>query len=102
MVAANDRFDATMTNIVTWEADADADAAGSQKLLCSDTSIQVCIQIPRWARFMPNASIQRAGSSLMQQVLNSAVPKFLKQLQNDYELWASGDESRKPVGNGKL
>ena len=100
MVAANDQFDATMTNIVTWEAD--AEAGGSQKLLCSDTSIQVCIRIPRWARFMPNASIQRAGSSLMQQVLNSAVPKFHKQMQKDYELWASGDESRKPVGNGKL
>ena len=38
----------------------------------------------------------------MQKVLNTAVPRFLQQLELDYVAWASGDESRKPVGNGEL
>ena len=39
--AANDRFSATMTNVVRW-SDAAASAAGSQrKQLRSDTEIQV-------------------------------------------------------------
>ena len=98
IVAANDRFDATMTNVVTWEGDE------SQEVnhLCSSTSIQVALEIPRWARMMPISAVESAGSRVMQTVLNSTVPKFLKQLQKDYELWAAGDESRKPVGTGQL
>ncbi len=98
IVAANDRFDATMTNIVTWEGDEHSEA----KHLCSDTSIQVSLEVPRWARLMPTSAIESTGSKVMQTVLNSAVPKFLKQLQKDYELWAAGDESRKPIGTGEL
>lgn len=98
IVAANDRFGATMTNVVTWEGD-----EGSEiKQLCSETSIQVALEVPRWARVMPTSAIESTGSRVMQTVLNSAVPKFLKQLQKDYELWAAGDESRKPMGNGEL
>lgn len=98
IVAANDRFDATMTNIVTWEGE----EAQELKQLCSNTSIQVSLEIPRWARMMPTSAIESTGSRLMQTVLNSTVPKFLKQLQQDYELWAAGDESRKPIGTGEL
>ncbi|DBA93650.1 TPA: hypothetical protein ACH3X3_013725 [Trebouxia sp. C0006] len=98
IMAANDRFGATMTNTVTWEGD-----EGSEiKQLCSETSIQVALEVPRWARVMPTSAIESTGSRVMQTVLNSAVPKFLKQLQKDYELWASGDDSRKPMGDGEL
>lgn len=98
IVAANDRFDATMTNIVTWEGE----EAEELKHLCSNTSIQVALEVPRWARMMPTSAIESTGSRVMQTVLNSTVPKFLKQLQKDYELWAAGDESRKPMGTGEL
>lgn len=98
ILAANDRFDATMTNIVTWEDDGQQEA----KHICSDTSIQVSLEIPRWARMMPTSAIESTGSKVMQTVLNSTVPKFLKQLQKDYELWAAGDISRKPMGTGEL
>ena len=98
VVAANDRFDATMTNTVTWEGEEQSES----KYLCSETSIQVCLKVPRWARLMPTSAIQSTGSKVMQTVLNTAVPKFLKQLQKDYELWAAGDDSRKPIGTGEL
>ena len=87
-----------MTNVVTWEGDEVSDT----KQLCSDTSIQVTLEVPRWARVMPTSAIESTGSRVMQTVLNSAVPKFLKQLQKDYELWAGGDESRKPIGTGQM
>lgn len=98
VVAANDRFDATMTNTVTWEGEEQSES----KHLCSETSIQVCLEVPRWARLMPTSAIESTGSKVMQTVLNTAVPKFLKQLQKDYELWAAGDDSRKPIGTGEL
>lgn len=99
MEAANDRFTATMANIVTWE---ESTQGAADKLICSDTSIQVALEVPQWARIMPVGAIESTGSRVMQTVLNSAVPKFLQQLQKDYELWAAGDESRKPVGTGEL
>ena len=40
MQAANDRFEATMTNVVRWEATAEG-----QLLLQSDTEIQVRFQL---------------------------------------------------------
>ena len=53
-------------------------------------------------RAIPVGAIERTGSSVMQKVLNQMLPKFLSQLQVDYQKWASGDESRKPVGTGEL
>lgn len=87
-----------MINTVTWEGE----QGQPDKHLCSDTSIQVKLEVPAWARLMPTAAIASTGSRVMQTVLNSTVPKFLKQLQKDYELWAAGDESRKPIGTGQL
>lgn len=43
-----------------------------------------------------------AIAQVMQKVLNTMVPRFLAQLAADYELWAAGDESRKPIGTGQL
>ncbi|KAK9795865.1 hypothetical protein WJX73_010568 [Symbiochloris irregularis] len=98
VLSANEHFDATMTNVVQWtEADANA-----PKQISSDTTIKVELEVPRWMKFLPKGAIEKVGSSAMQQVLNRMVPRFLSQLQKDYEQWAAGDESRKPVGTGQL
>ncbi|KAG2438569.1 hypothetical protein HXX76_005119 [Chlamydomonas incerta] len=113
----NDKFSATMTNVVRYrdyvpepssdsESDSDSEegeAAGAQqaaarKEIVSDTTIQVCLEVPTWSSFLPVTSIESAGSGVMQNVLNVMVPRFLAQLRTDYALWAAGDESRKPVG----
>ena len=47
-------------------------------------------------------SLGQCCPQVMQRVLNTMVPRFLAQLRADYALWASGDESRKPVGTGQL
>lgn len=69
--AANERFDATMTNVVRWQeaspADADASSSSSDsvsggKQLVSDTSIQVQLQVPGWF-VLPTSAIERAGAS---------------------------------------
>jgi hypothetical protein len=96
--AANNRFSATMTNIVTWEETDDMQTRN----LCSDTTIRVSIQVPAWAAFIPVSAAEKTGNSVMQRVLNTSVPKFLKQLEKDYHLWSSGDDSRKPMGTGEL
>lgn len=46
--------------------------------------------------------MEAAGSGVMAATLKAMVPRFLAQLQKDYALWASGDESRKPLGEGVL
>ncbi|GIL77751.1 hypothetical protein Vretimale_6644 [Volvox reticuliferus] len=119
----NDKFSATMTNVVRYrdyvppstsgqwatvdehesedeEEGRGGDSVGSrpQKEIASDTTIQVCVEVPPWSSFLPVATIESVGSSVMQNVLNLMVPRFLKQLRSDYELWASGDVSRRPVG----
>ena len=60
------------------------------------------LEIPGWMRAIPVSAIERTGSSVMQRVLNKMLPRFLQQLKADYELWASGDQSRNPIGDGKL
>lgn len=94
-----------MTNRVRWEA-AEAGEAGGEagvgKQITSDTSIEVSLEVPGWASFLPVSAVEAAGSSVMHSVLQTAVPRFLKQLGKDYELWAEGDESRKPVADGEL
>ena len=65
-------------------------------------SVQVTLQVPGWMKFIPKAALERLGSQAMQGVLNTMVPRFLAQLQKDYERWAAGDQSRKPVGTGQL
>lgn len=44
----------------------------------------------------------QSSVQVMQKVLNTMVPRFLAQLAADYDLWAAGDESRKPIGTGRL
>jgi hypothetical protein len=56
------------------------------------------VEVPPWSSFLPVPTIEGVGSGVMQNVLNVMVPRFLAQLRTDYQLWASGDESRRPVG----
>eukprot|EP00884_Botryococcus_braunii_P017476 jgi/Botrbrau1/4411/Bobra.0348s0004.1 len=95
--AANDKFGATMTNVVQWDTSADGGLE-----LRSDTDIQVSLEVPSWFRIIPLPALEGTGSRVMQGVLNTMVPRFLKQLSLDYHLWASGDNSRKPIGTGEL
>jgi hypothetical protein len=90
----NSKFTAQMTNVVRWNATEEPDV----KEISSDTSIEVVVQVPAWFGFVPVSSIEAAGSKVMSTTLNLMVPRFLEQLQKDYKQWASGDESRKPVG----
>ena len=53
-------------------------------------------------RVVPLGAVERTGSGVMQRVLDSMVPRFLRQLAADYALWAAGDDSRKPIGTGQL
>jgi hypothetical protein len=47
-------------------------------------------------------SIEGTGNKVLSQLLKVVLPRFLTQLGKDYYAWASGDMSRKPVGNGQL
>ncbi|GAB4815192.1 hypothetical protein N2152v2_002238 [Parachlorella kessleri] len=108
---ANDKFSATMTNVVQWrEAQQPpsssngsssassshggaAAAAAVAKEICSDTSIQVVLEVPGWF-VIPTGIIEKTGCRVMETVLNTAVPRFLQQLSVDYQVWAAGgDES---------
>eukprot|EP00877_Chromochloris_zofingiensis_P014205 jgi/Chrzof1/9038/Cz03g33250.t1 len=94
----NDKFTAQMTNVVRWQPTDDPQL----KQIGSDTSIEVVVQVPNWASFLPVSSLESVGSKVMQTTLNVMVPRFLLHLKKDYELWASGDESRRPLGTGQL
>lgn len=96
--SANDRFSATMTNVVHWTA---SEQLG-HKDICSDTSIQVTLEVPGWMNFIPRGAVENLGSKAMQGVLNTMVPRFLAQLHKDYARWAAGDESRSPVSTGQI
>ena len=80
-----------------------SEAGGSGPLLTEMCcGKQVALEVPGWFRLVPVEAIEKTGSGVMQRILNRMVPRFLKQLQADYELWASGDESRKPIAAGEL
>jgi len=103
----NNKFTASMTNVVRWREvermsappDAVRDhATASAREIVSTTELKVELEVPSWCSFIPVSSIENVGTNVMQGVLNAMVPRFLVQLQKDYELWASGDTSRQPVG----
>ena len=95
--AANDRFDATMSNVVRWEEvppqqQQELGGGGIVKQIVSVTSLQVALQVPAWF-LLPVGAIERSGSAVLARVLDTAVPRFLAQLAQDYGAWAAGDES---------
>jgi len=84
-IEANKKFTATMSNVVQWLEDEDG-----KKQISSATSLQVTLQVPGWF-LVPVSLIEKSGSAVMQKVLDTAVPRFLKQLDFDYELWSNGE-----------
>ena len=101
----NDKFEASMTNVVRWreikrsasgEAEPQAEPPGDKEIV-SSTTLEVQIEVPTWMSFISTSRISAAGSSVLQNVLNLMVPRFLIQLEKDYLAWSEGDTSRKPV-----
>jgi len=70
--------------------------------LTSDATIEVAIDIPFPFRAIPVTTIESSGRQVLEQLLGVMLPRFLKQLVKDYQAWASGDSSRKPLGTGKI
>lgn len=96
IVEVNKKFTATMTNVVRWE---NAENGAVDKQIKSDTEIQVTLEVPNWF-VLPVKVIEKSGCAVMQRVLNTAVPRFLQQLEADYQQWASGAEER--ISSGEL
>ncbi|CAM6091393.1 unnamed protein product [Calypogeia fissa] len=99
VVAQNEKFTASMVNNVSWQ---DSEKSEAEKQLISDTTIEVMLDVPAAMRVFPQSFIEGTGSQVLGQVLRVMVPRFLGQLEKDYNAWASGDTSRKPVGTGEL
>ncbi|CAK9235785.1 unnamed protein product, partial [Sphagnum tenellum] len=100
VVAQNKKFSASMSNKVSWTV-SDLSSPSSRQLV-SDTTIEVSIEIPFAFRALPVKAIEGTGNKVLSQLLKVMLPRFLTQLGKDYYAWASGDESRKPVGTGEL
>ncbi|PKA60857.1 hypothetical protein AXF42_Ash006492 [Apostasia shenzhenica] len=70
--------------------------------LITDTFIEVAIEVPFLFRAIPVATIESTGTQVLEQLLRIMLPRFLDQLAKDYQAWASGDNSRKPLGTGEI
>ena len=56
---------------------------------------------PSWF-VLPNAAVRSTGNTVISGILAAAVPRFLAQLEKDYKVWASGDDSRQALGTGEM
>ncbi|KAJ4803620.1 hypothetical protein LUZ62_016186 [Rhynchospora pubera] len=97
--AQNEKFSASMVNRVFCNQSLqDSDF----QRLTSETSIEVAIEIPFPFRALPVEAIESTGRQVLEQILRVMLPRFLNQLVKDYQGWASGDTSRKPLGTGEI
>jgi len=99
VVAQNQKFSAGMVNRVSWRV---SEKSPTARQLVSDTTLEVTVDIPYPFRAIPVSAIEGSGNKVMSQILKVMLPRFLSQLGKDYNAWASGDSSRKPVGTGEL
>ncbi|XP_072146770.1 uncharacterized protein [Setaria viridis] len=121
--AQNDKFSASMVNRVFCSSTLQG---STLQQLTSDTTIevlysqiptesllsytqsayydnlQVTIDIPFPFRAIPVTAIESSGRQVLEQLLGVMLPRFLNQLVKDYQAWASGDSSRKPLGTGEI
>jgi len=97
---ANDQFQLSSVNDVSW-FDSATEEFPNQKTIQSDTTVSVYLIVPRWFPFTVK-STERTGRFVVNQVVGQVVPRFLKQLKADYEVWSLGDDSRKAVCEGGL
>lgn len=97
--AQNDKFSASMVNKVSYDT---ALLHSQMQQLTSDTIIEVTIEIPFLFRGIPINAIESTGTEVLERLLRMMLPRFLGQLQKDYQAWASGDSSRKAIGTGEI
>uniref|UniRef100_A0ACD5WE48 Uncharacterized protein n=1 Tax=Avena sativa TaxID=4498 RepID=A0ACD5WE48_AVESA len=97
--AQNDKFSASMVNKVFCNNSSDG---STFQQLTSDATIEVTIDIPFPFQALPVEAIESSGRQVLEQLLRAMLPRFLKQLDKDYQAWASGDSSRKPLGTGEI
>lgn len=89
---ANDKFAATMTNVVRWRDAAQpqhpGDASSSNgsssgnpagKEICSETSIQVVLEVPGWF-IVPVAAIEKTGAQQPRTASSFALPAYFTKL----------------------
>jgi hypothetical protein len=65
--------------------------------LSVDCQLEISALVPREGKWLPKRLVSKSGSIVIQQMLNIMVPRFLKQLAKDYEVWSNGDDSRAPI-----
>ncbi|CAH9055473.1 unnamed protein product [Cuscuta epithymum] len=99
IVAQNDKFEASMVNRISCDNKL-VDSAVQQ--LTSDAFIEVVVEIPFAFRAFPVQAMESTGSQVLDGVLGVTLPRFMAQLVKDYQAWASGDNSRQPLGNGQI
>lgn len=90
---------ASMVNKVSYDT---ALLHSQMQQLTSDTIIEVTIEIPFLFRGIPINAIESTGTEVLERLLRMMLPRFLGQLQKDYQAWASGDSSRKAIGTGEI
>ncbi|KAK1571635.1 hypothetical protein Q3G72_020582 [Acer saccharum] len=99
VVAQNDKFDASMVNRISCDS---KNGNSAVQQLTSDAVIEVCIEIPFAFRVLPVEAIESTGTQVLDQVLKLMLPRFMAQLMKDYQAWATGDNSRQPLGTGEI
>ncbi|RAL42699.1 hypothetical protein DM860_009206 [Cuscuta australis] len=99
VVAQNDKVEASLVNRISCD-NKPGDATLGQ--LTSDAVIEVNIEIPFAFRALPVKAIESTGAKILDRVLGITLPRFMAQLVKDYQAWASGDTSRRPLGNGQI
>lgn len=104
---ADDLFEIDSVNRVGWrylygedeETDDVLDARACE--IASETNVNVYLLVPSWFPFTVRAT-ERTGNFVVRQVVKQVVPRFLKQLKNDYDVWATGDDCRDATCAGDL
>ncbi|KAJ6773054.1 (RAP ANNOTATION RELEASE2) GALACTOSE-BINDING LIKE DOMAIN CONTAINING PROTEIN [Salix koriyanagi] len=99
VVAQNEKFDASMVNQISCNS---SSSNSTMQLLTSDAVIEVNIEVPIAFRAIPAEAIESTGAQILQQILGLMLPRFMAQLEKDYQAWASGDTSRQPLGTGEI
>ncbi|XP_075499469.1 uncharacterized protein LOC142537869 [Primulina tabacum] len=99
VVAQNDKFDASMENKISCDS---TRRDISVQNLTSNAVIEVNVEVPFAFRAIPTQAIESTGSQVLEQILKAMLPRFMSQLEKDYNAWASGDTSRQPLGTGQI
>lgn len=82
---------------VQWQECSDP----QRDVITSTVTVDVDLMVPSWF-VLPKVAVRKTGSAIMSAILTAAVPKFLAQIETDYQAWARGDESRQPLSDNEL